>query len=42
MRFSRKADDAASALMGPEVKEHGLEFVKTKDGWKLDQWLPGQ
>lgn len=42
LRFTRKTDDAAAANMGPEVREHGLEFVRTKEGWKLDQWMPGQ
>lgn len=42
LRFTRRTEDVASTHMGPEVKEHGLEFVRTKEGWKLDQWLPGQ
>jgi hypothetical protein len=41
MRFTSQTADAAQANMGPADKEHGLKFIKTPDGWKLDQWLPG-
>ena len=42
LRWKQSAPDRASASMGPEVKEHGLEFVRTPDGWKLDRWSPGE
>jgi hypothetical protein len=41
LRWRTIADDHATAVMGPEVKEHGLEFVRTAQGWRLDQWTPG-
>lgn len=42
LRFYRATDEAAHAYMGPQVKESGLDFIKTADGWKLDQWMPGE
>ena len=42
LRFTRKTDEVAHAKMGPEVKEHGLDFLKTAEGWKLGQWMPGE
>jgi hypothetical protein len=35
-------DDHATAVMGPEVKEHTLEFIRTAQGWRLDEWKPGE
>lgn len=42
VRWTTRDADAAHANLGPEVKEHGLDFVRTPDGWKLDRWQPGE
>jgi len=42
VRFKQKTPDRATASLGPEVKEHGLDFVHTPDGWKLERWSPGE
>jgi hypothetical protein len=36
------ARDRVECLLGPEEKEQGLVFKKTAEGWKLDQWTPGE
>lgn len=41
-RWKQKSDDKAHAVMGPEVKEAGLDFVKVDGVWKLDRWSPGE
>jgi hypothetical protein len=41
LRWRTMTDDHATAVMGPEVKEHGLEFVRYAQGWRLDKWTPG-
>ncbi len=41
LRFGPAPEGRARASMGPEVKEHGLEFVRAADGWRLDRWTPG-
>jgi hypothetical protein len=33
--------DRAEAALGPTSKEHGLAFVRTAEGWKLDRWTRG-
>jgi hypothetical protein len=42
VRWRSRESDRAEAFAGPEAKEHGLSFVRTPEGWKLDRWLPGQ
>jgi hypothetical protein len=42
VRWKARTGESAEALLGPEVKEHGLRFVRTPDGWKLDRWTPGE
>ncbi len=34
--------DTASAFFGPESKEQGVRFIRTEEGWKLDEWMPGK
>jgi hypothetical protein len=41
LRFQSQTTRSAEARFGSELKEHGAWFLKTADGWKLDQWLPG-
>jgi hypothetical protein len=41
-RLISQTETTARANLGPQVKEHGLEFVKTEAGWKLDLWTPGE
>jgi hypothetical protein len=41
VRWKKPAKDRVEALLGPAAKEHGLIFRKTSEGWKLDEWLPG-
>jgi hypothetical protein len=41
VRWKARTEQTAEAVAGPEVKEHRLRFVRTPEGWKLDQWLPG-
>ena len=42
VRWKKRDADRAEASLGPEAKEHGLVFVRTPDGWKLDRWMPGE
>lgn len=50
LRWKLKSGDRATAALGPEAKEHGLEFVRTPTGdgatgdggWKLERWSPGE
>ncbi len=42
VRWKKRSDTRAEAVMGPEVKEHGLLFVRDADGWKLEKWSPGE
>lgn len=42
VRWKERDGAHARARLGPEVKEHGLDFVKTDQGWKLDRWSPGE
>lgn len=42
VRWKSRDDTRATARLGPEVKEHGLEFAKVDGGWKLDRWMPGE
>ncbi|MFO0547113.1 MAG: hypothetical protein U0271_01930 [Polyangiaceae bacterium] len=42
VRWVERTDTQARANLGPEVKEHGLLFVRTPSGWKLDRWQPGE
>lgn len=42
IRWQEQAPKNARALLGPKIKEQGLEFVRTKQGWKLDRWSPGE
>ena len=42
IRWREQAPKNARALFGPKIKEQGLEFVRTKKGWKLDMWSPGE
>jgi hypothetical protein len=42
LRFQSQTTTAAEASFGSELKEHGVWFIKTADGWKLDQWQPGK
>lgn len=42
VRWKKRDNDRAEAALGPEAKEHGLVFVRTSEGWKLDKWLPGE
>jgi hypothetical protein len=42
IRWKARAGDRASAMLGPEAKEHGLDFARTPEGWKLDRWSPGE
>jgi hypothetical protein len=41
-RFTSETAETATASFGNEVKSHGLSFLKTADGWKLDLWAPGK
>lgn len=42
VRWKQKTGERATASLGPEAKEHGLELVRSPDGWKLDRWSPGE
>lgn len=42
IRWTKRESDRAEASLGPEVKEHGLTFVREKGVWKLDRWMPGE
>ncbi len=42
LRWVKKSETTVNATMGPEAKEHGLEFVKTSEGWKFNEWTPGE
>jgi hypothetical protein len=42
VRWHKRDAERAEAWLGPEAKEHGLVFVRTTDGWKLDRWTPGE
>jgi hypothetical protein len=42
LRFQSQTATAAEARFGSELKEHGVWFLQTADGWKLDQWLSGE
>jgi len=42
LRFASDTEHEAHAKFGPEVKEHGVWFIKTAEGWKLDRWEPGK
>lgn len=42
IRWKARAADRANAMLGPEAKEHGLDFARTPEGWKLDRWSPGE
>jgi hypothetical protein len=42
VRWKKRDEGRAEASLGPEAKEHGLEFVRTPEGWKLDRWMPGE
>ena len=42
IRWTKRSDDRAEASLGPEVKEHGLIFVRESGAWKLDRWTPGE
>ncbi|MHC5056926.1 MAG: M56 family metallopeptidase [Planctomycetota bacterium] len=42
VRWVSITEDRATAHLGPEVKEHGLIFVRTETGWQLDRWTPGE
>lgn len=42
VRWKPESNGKIEAALGPEVKEHGLSFVKTPEGWKLDRWMPGE
>jgi hypothetical protein len=41
-RFTSETAETATASFGNEVKSHGVSFLKTADGWKLDGWRPGE
>ena len=36
------APDRVECRLGTEPKEHLLVFKKTAEGWKLDEWQPGE
>jgi hypothetical protein len=42
VRWKKRDAERAEAALGPESKEHGLVFVLTAEGWKLDRWMPGE
>lgn len=42
VRWKKKTATEAEASLGPEVKEHGLSFVKVDGSWKLNRWMPGE
>jgi hypothetical protein len=43
LRFTKITADAAAAELGPiSPAAPGLSFVRTEDGWKLDQFAPGE
>lgn len=42
VRWKTRDADRATARLGPEIKEHGLELVRVDGGWKLDRWMPGE
>ena len=41
IRFRKRTADRAEAVLGPEVKEHGLVFVRAEGTWKFERWTPG-
>lgn len=41
IRWIKREPGRAEARVGPQAKEHGLVFVKTDSGWKLERWAPG-
>lgn len=43
-RWKSRTNDRAEAVMGPEVKEHGLSFIlePSANVWKLERWSPGE
>jgi hypothetical protein len=42
LRFQNQTVSSVEARFGSEIKEHGLWFIRTADGWKLDRWGPGE
>jgi hypothetical protein len=42
VRWKTRTAERAEAWMGPQVKEHGLVFVRTGGEWRLDRWSPGE
>ena len=42
VRWTKRTPDRVEASLGPEVKEHGLVFVRVDGVWKLDRWTPGE
>lgn len=41
-RWKSRDGERAHAVMGPQIKEHGLDFVLIDGAWKLDRWTPGE
>jgi hypothetical protein len=42
LTFTSETAESADAHFGPAVgKQHRVRLLKTTDGWKLDQWMPG-
>jgi len=41
IKWIEVSDEKAMAIVGAEFKKHGFEFIRTKDGWKLDRFMPG-
>jgi hypothetical protein len=42
VRWKTRTAERAQAAMGPQVKEHGLQFVRSGGEWRLDRWSPGE
>jgi len=42
LRIQSQTTTSLEVRFGSNIKEHGVSFLKTDDGWKLDQWLPGE
>jgi hypothetical protein len=42
VRWKKRTDTRAEAMLGPEAKEHGLVFVRDDGGWRLERWSPGE
>ena len=42
VRWQRRDAHSALAYIGPDSKEHSIEFVLTEAGWKLSKWTPGE